>query len=82
MSRKLKMGDFVSAENLDNKISKGRITKTGRNHVRVNGFIFLKTDVIHREYKDQFSPWNESSLRDNDSTIRYVANELVIMMES
>lgn len=81
MNRKFKIGDLVSAENLDNKISKGRITKTWWHHVKVNGFVFLKGDVKHIKYKDQSEPWQESSLRDNDPTIRAVANQLVIMME-
>lgn len=80
MNRKLKVGDLVIATDEEETVI-GRITKTGRHIVKVEGSIFHKSSVIHREYRDQFSPWNESSLRDNDSTIRYVANELVIMME-
>ena len=81
MSRDFKVGDPVSAEKTDVRISKGRITRAGQHQVRVNGILFVKRDVNHREYKDQFSPWKESSLRDSDATIRAVSNQLIIMME-
>ena len=32
-------------------------------------------------YKDQFTPWREESLRDDDPKVRAVANEISIMME-
>ncbi len=68
MSRKFKVGDLVVATDETETVT-GRITKTGPHIVKVEGSIFHKSSVIHREYKDQFSPWNESSLRDNDGEL-------------
>lgn len=87
MKRQLKVGDLVIATDKEETVI-GRITNTGLLIVKIDGSIFHRSCVTHREYEDQFESWHCKSVvtgiyiycRDSESHQAKAANEAIFKM--